>query len=721
MADTLPIQTKAQRDAMAELVRRGELSSDQERQALVGIVAFDRAATGQNQPVPETGRPPAATGLTSGGREITRSPRSGNVTTPGDRQRQELALAATGSGIREGATNLLNFVAQPFRDEGEEEAAAARNLTQTAEDRVRLVEDARRVGIPEDEINRLIGVGKVTPDVALGGVAGGLRGRGARILGETAAATLGGAAEDGSVATAALSGAVGFGVGTLLEIPGTARDALLSPLRAVRREGTATNQAAKDALEVSNEFGLPLSIAEASEDVALLRSQSFVPATAPNKERFLVRRADRALDAWQETLQGLNPENVGTAELVTAVKDQFDDSVRELGNFASRRFRTQLSEAAELTGGQVDSTGRVVGGRREVPLNNFVFERASQLDADEAVPFVGISGRQADKGRNEIVEFLQDRDGRVTVGELQTLLSTLSEAAHGPGGAVKDRLTAKARLNARKQLTALLEDLDQYDGPAGPILKEARAQYAQDIARVKALENSAVASLTASIGVDNASELGPRLLEMPPEEITKFMNFAERANPAFANAARGRVLETLVGQHTKVSARGGANQLAPALDMRSLGNELTEIPAAKLRALLGTDLPTAEVRKAQAGIKTMMKIAQSPESFVGKGFLQQVENFAINAVSRSPEFVSRLIAGALSPVMLDKLLYTDKGLKTLVRLSQVGSTKGALSGAASGMAQLAIDSEQEVEAAIKQAQERRQQEAALRVGNSNAL
>src|SRR5690606_14832368 len=109
----------------------------------------------------------------------------------------------------------------------------------------------------------------------------------------------------------------------------------------------------------------------------------------------------------------------------------------------------------------------------------------------------------------------------------------------------------------------------------------------------------------------------------------------------------------------------------------------------------------------QNAFKVLQLIAEGPEqqSFA-RGALQWIEGVAINAVSRSPEFISRLLAGRLGPGFFERVLFTPEGLRSLETIGTKGASRTAITQAFNSLLQIAMDIDARKEELIRQEQQR---------------
>jgi len=679
------IETPAQRQMALEMLQSDDLDDQQKDQILTQIATYDqRAGVFGDRPAAE----PQQTG-----------PRM-----PGQNMPQVAALL--GQGALGKAEGVFNFLAQPFRTEREEEEARVRRAQRAAEAELA----GERAGLSPGVARGIRQAGEMAPEIAAGGIAGLARTRVGRVIGEAAVGAASGAGQDQGLMPVLTGTAFGVGVGGAMELPGAGRDFMLRRLRQFDRNE------ARVAMDAANEFGIPLNLAEASEDFFQLRSTPFVSPNAPAKARFLANRQENAMDAWARATADLDPRTVSTSELVRTVGDEFDKSVTTLAQTARSRFQDSLRQAAEAVGGTVDDTGRIVDAEATIRLPNFLDARFAQLREGAELPFFGLSGRQVANESQDITRFIQEQDGTVTIGQLQALMARLTDEAYGGGDMVQQQLNASQRRLAREQLRALREDLAQATGPEARILEGAREQFAQDMAKVEALENSAVAQLSANVGDLNASNFTEKFMAMPAEEQINFLRFADRANPQYGQMVRGRIFQQLGEKHMKVSSRGTPGAERTVLDLNGLGKEFEDMTATQLATLTGARTP--EARRMQQGIKTLRKIANAPDSATTASFSEQMQQYAINAGSRDPGFIMRLLAGEITPSLLDRLLYTPKGQQALMRIGEIGVKKGAFTGAAAALASEAIAADEELAQARAAANRERSLE---RIGQSGAF
>lgn len=554
----------------------------------------------------------------------------------------------------------------------EEAAVAAENAAQReATTQLQLEEAARQAGVDPSTLKPAQITGELAADATVGAgpatiplrTAGGAL---ARIAAETAAGgVLGGSAvpldQDLDFANTGLP-AIGSGVlGSVAEIPMLGRNFVFSETRAA-----LNSDAARLGREVEELTGISLSPAELSSNQGAARAEASIGTTAGRaKDNFLNNRQREIAASFDELDATLNPTRLSTGTIIEQTKEAVTKRVGELRGIAGDRFRTTLHPAADMVGATIDDQGRIIGGDRIVPVDNLLAELKRQRElAGEALS--GVNPRIFDKDIAEL-ETLQAQGG-LTLGELQRRVAEFTTPSKG---VVKDAARARDNLDDRLVLKAIFSDMDatQRSGalPADVVdtLQAARTQYAADITEVKKLESTATERLIDKVVDTGDQDFAQRIMALPEKEFTQLMRTLDDYNPGASRALRGRVFFEMVDKHSFLDPRtGGA-----AVDVPKLIGEFNRLPISKLRAFTGTGLDAAESARLNAGLLALQKIAQGPQNqSASQSILKKIEDASINLVSQSGEFLTRFLAGQLSPGAIERMVYTKAGQRSLMAL-----------------------------------------------------
>lgn len=370
---------------------------------------------------------------------------------------------------------------RPFMSEEERIRLNDQRIQQRAVAELELEEYARRNGVPVEAVRTDMQAGEFVPDIVAGFGPGALI-RGPRIgsallriAGDTGVSTMASLAsvpigQDPGL-DAILAGAVpGASFGVISELPGFAKAIVLDEaLRA------ANNPQTRAARELSRSVGINLSLAEASQSGPVAAMEATIPTRAgSSRDRFYTQQQQQIFESMDSLQRQLNPENLSSGEIITAVQGAYSNHVRTLSNEASTRFVNSLRPAADALGATVDAQQRIIGGQRVVSVDNLLGELRTQRGLLNEAPRMA-SPSQITELDNAIDELLEAQSlGGMTLGKAQELLRQYTALAYPTGATVTRQLgNAVDTLNPRQLKDAMMADLqataDQIQSGAIPV------------------------------------------------------------------------------------------------------------------------------------------------------------------------------------------------------------------------------------------------------------
>lgn len=373
---------------------------------------------------------------------------------------------AMSQGVNQRLQQIADFVMRPFMDDEKQKELGNERIQQQAAQEIELEERARREGVPASAIRTDRKAGSFIPDLVSGfGVGASIRGARAgsallRAGAETALGAVGSGADvplgsDPSF-EAALGASIGGTLGILAELPGFARNAVLSDaMRAMKNPQTRRN------LALAKSSGIDLSLAEASVDQRVAQMEAAVP-NVPGSPRaeFNANRQRQIAQEFAKVDEALNPERLSTETVINNTRSAYEGYVRELGNIASQNFVESLRPVARQLGATIDNQGRIVGGRRVIPVDNLIQEIDTQIkQLGEAV------GAASENELRSLQKMKQDFEaakeaGGLTLGGAQRLLRDYTDQAFPSGTTVtRQRQNGVDVLDARALKNALMDDL----------------------------------------------------------------------------------------------------------------------------------------------------------------------------------------------------------------------------------------------------------------------
>ena len=724
----LSIQTEAQLERAKTLIESGRLNPEQKAALQKEAIIFMRSG-GAGERTSETARRIAE--------QATPAPLPEDANLA--REEAKTRFQTGGQGFVERLRQFGDVLARPFRSDAEIAIARQKELERTATQQLSAQQRAAALGLPPDAFDATRTVGGIGPDVLAGGAAGAARGITARILGEGVVGAFGGAADAANedlstlLVNTALWGATGAGLGLILEVPGISKTLLAGDVRRAveARYGKIRPGDPFQMDDIARAIRIDTTAGEATADELLKRVEGSIPLRAEGpKEKFVRTRQRQALKQFTSLAAIFNPKNLSTKQVIAQTKTAYESAVKELKKAASTEFQNDLLPAIEATGARLADDGTIIGGDRIIPASNLREALENQLQRLEDTPVVG--GQNQAKWLQKQIDMLDDNDGALSLGDAQFILSELTDRATGSGAIVNDTLSAKARIDSKLTLNAVLRDIeDAAEGGAGQLgqeaaeaLRKARLHYAQNLQPIKELQGIAADRLLGVQKIASPREFTEKFLELEPTEKKLIFNMLNESSPELANALRGRLWTEILERNTKRSSASTINDTVPTIDLESLAESLSDRDLVDLQILWDdSTLSLADAERVRAGIAQLerLKDTGTAELSGGSRGVDVVSRFrerAINAVSQSPEFMARLLAGEVSPHALERWLFTRDGLQALLAIGQSQPKRGAIAAGMNSLMRLSLDADAEAEELRAEAERAQRME---RIGNSGAF
>jgi len=605
--------------------------------------------------------------------------RDGPVDVP---PQQQLAQRAMAMEAKNRGQDIVNFLRRPFLSDQEKAKEAEELRIQRAEEKIQLDADAQQSGVDPASLKPAEVTGGLIPDILGGAIGGvGFARTGAGALGRIATeagigAILGGSntpLDEDPTNAALIDGGITFGLGTMTEIPGLAYDFLRREIRAARNSNQDANLQG-----ISEATGIDLTIGERTQNPAALVAERNVPGRPEGpRAQFLQQRKQQLNDNFNRIEGTLNPEAMTPAEVVRGTAEAYDQHITAMAKLSSQQFRNTMEEVLPGVRAHMDSEGRIVGGFKFVQPRELINELQVQrrLLADQP-----LSDANRFALRDLDAEIAKLKKNGLDLGQVQRLLSDLSGRNAPTGIVIKDNTQASEILNSKSVQRAINRDLDSViqSGTmpeemvnAVTTLQDARRQFAIERADIDVFKNTQVDKLLGKVGDPTSADFAQKVLKLDANEFNTLLRIADDADPRLGNAIRGVSFKELVDKHTKFGVIGSNKaRTAVDIDVKGLTSEFQRMPISAFQAFTGTNLP---VEQAQYMRNTMVALQAISEgagtSTSARSLRERMEQWAINAASRDAGFMSRLLAGELSPGVFERMLFTKQGQQALSNAS----------------------------------------------------
>lgn len=435
--------------------------------------------------------------------------------------------------------------------------------------------------------------------------------------------------------------------------------------RVLRRSDPVTAQLAKQAQDA---FTSPVSgqALPGADDYTLAQSTGdpriarFTSASADTTARDVVRKQ---LDQRVANVQRVSDELGGTAgvqqlpERAKAMYKVVDETDVQMARANSGLYKSSMDKLA------ASPEGKAI----RVPLKPLADEmQALEQEFGNLLTVVGKSG--SGTRLLEVVDTLKtftraDPNAALNVNGLRKLQEGIN-AGRLYGQAVVD--PDEARLNAiRGRLQgALARSIEQ--GPSDPGYQQLRGiarEYAERSDQRRRLADDALTTLFGDKSVLADPEAAfDRFINLNPEAQRMGVALLSSRSPAQLGYMRKRYLDRVLDQATRDPKPG----MVSTLDAEKLVEGLTS------KQMTESPLFTAAERGwAAAAAKDLRVILNSLPDTTKVGKDITLEDFSINVISRSPEFMTRFAVRAASGLGLEDLLFSQRGRNALSTVSNL--------------------------------------------------
>jgi len=593
-----------------------------------------------------------------------------------------LGSRAGAMAARHRMEDIKDFIMRPFLDDEEQTQLSEQRRVDRAREELQLEADARASGVDMESLSAPKIVGEFAPDVAASAIGGiglprTIAGAAGRVgLEAGIGGVLGGSTvdlEEDPMSAALLDAGFTAGLGLVTEVPGVAMDFLRRELRAARNSDQNARMQ-----EISERTGIDLTLGERTQSPSAIVAETSVPGRPGGpRAQFMAQRKEQLTAAFANLERTLNPTQMTPNAIVSGTAKAYDDYIKGQSALASEQFRNNIAEVLPGVGAKIDNEGRIIGGFKFIRPTELLNELSTQRDLLASQPFQGSRQALLELDR-EIATITQNG---MDLGQVQRMLSDLSAQNKPTGIVIKDTEKGLDILNSGAVQRALTRDLENIvkndQAPeefreAVGVLQEARREFAQDRAAIDVFKGTQVDRLLGKLGDPESPDFARRLTAMNTDSFNTLLRISDDADPALGGALRSIVFKDLVDRHSRFGVQGSrVGAPAEEIEIDRVIGDLAKMPLSKLKAFTGTDMPDAAAAQMHNTLVALQAIAEGPtgKNIHAQTLRNRAEQWAINAASRDKGFIARLLAGEISPGLIERMMFTKQGQQALTNLS----------------------------------------------------
>ena len=381
----------------------------------------------------------------------------------------------------------------------------------------------------------------------------------------------------------------------------------------------------------------------------------------------IYRGASQEWQASSEALLTQFPDDVVISgktylDKIDRLINESEDALAGVGGRAGPELRAYRAEVDEIVNPVFASprTVRSAGADPRGPrsIEETVYDVVNRKDGSVLARGLPQSqARQAAVAANENL-------GGVTSEETLRIMKGLNKLIGGDVVIFEKGSVGSNRNVGRALMGTFTDELDNSakNPEAAAGLKAIRDGYKEQMARAEAIDNTVVNA--AFGGKKLPKEPGKRLdaiLKSEKEDLVAVREFLEEWNP--------QLLDDLRATHLQRIAKGSATGSTPFVDLQTtitgLANRLSSNFGRAGQA--GKGLHTAAVQADMLATASALRVLNNKyiKGIAPGGF--KVDDLAINVISRSPEFMGRFLARALSGSHSMERLLLDPKFRTAIQ------------------------------------------------------
>ncbi len=226
-------------------------------------------------------------------------------------------------------------------------------------------------------------------------------------------------------------------------------------------------------------------------------------------------------------------------------------------------------------------------------------------------------------------------------------------------------------------------------------LKAARTEFANDMTDIDAFRGRAIDRLLGGKLDPSSPDFARNLLKLDRDSFSELIGIADDFSPSLGNAMRSVVWREMLDDASRI---GSVTE--DVLDTGKLVGVLNRMPKSKLKAFLGAGgRSEEEVGQMVATVRTLNAISEGTADVASaggrRGIRERFEQWSINAASQDKGFIARLLAGEMTPGLMERLLFSPGGQEALLTLSKPRVVRAEIANAFSHIAVLMMQDEEQ--------------------------
>jgi hypothetical protein len=405
-------------------------------------------------------------------------------------------------------------------------------------------------------------------------------------------------------------------------------------------------------------------------------------------ERRQLSQLGQAAEAWTKKMAA-DPKALGNEAVGDKAVEVLGRHIGELRAARSEAARPLFEAAQEASRGM-----KIVPTEKTITTLQHLLKESEFLPASQTKPL------------REALEALQagsSGKGRIGIDQVQNLMKTWGDLAHGEGTIIEGATKANQRRMAGLVLRGIEADLDAashgaVNAAAIDALTAARTVWREHSKGIDAVSTGAVNRLLKLEGEPTTEKVVDRLLSMGEAETGHVMRLIEKTDPATAQNIRAQgILNILEKSGHGVATPGGAVMDSVSLSPQQLV-ALGRKHGKQINALLGGD------KKAQAMVKDIFEAADMLATGPAyRGAQTQPNEWTMSvmqkAMAGAPRHLVAELQGAVtnavqrqvfSPKTMMTMLMLPEGAEAFHKLVRLGVAPTPKADAAASMARESI-------------------------------
>lgn len=451
---------------------------------------------------------------------------------------------------------------------------------------------------------------------------------------------------------------------------------------------------AEEGFRLADEFGVPVTLGQASGNPIVQELER--QAAGEGAQTFLREQAEGLAQSVGARIgvpvRALDDVGEGLAQTVQTATNRVQGVVNAQKAARNTAWRDTLKQADTVSGGEglyrpfdlldelrsvtddiVESTGGKLGVAD--PLKTLVKE------VDQAVRGSGATAKNISSWLTRLEDFKRTGSGLLR-GTSDEIGQDVAQGIYkGQAQVYAGRLSSRLNQSINSMQDAVAGT------PLGDgitLVKQARANYAQASDAIRTIQSDFLGALGMN---GTPAQILNRLGNSDPAVVRNVMNLVEGMDggAVFKQTLQDAMLEQAVVAGTQGAVQKGF--ATGAMDVRSFVDAFAQ--TSRRSVLSGITTPAQE-RVARRAIDLSRRILNEPAAAAATGVIKttlpvNVQDVAINVLSRDPGFMARLVAGAVSRGKgAEWLFFNPQGIEALqsmrdiaVRTPRVAATRNS--------------------------------------------